>query len=116
MQSIFRYQGLIFLVSLIYIQCLKEEQSIDTTIQEFLRIGHNVLQNGRIIFKPVSIVGIDIFHRYLSFIKVIQQIPIDQIPVPQLQQDDANPTKLKYIANGDILMPIEEFKLLKAKR
>lgn len=43
-------------------------------------------------------------------------MPVDQIQIPDLLQDDTNPTKPKYVANGDILMTIEEFELLKAKR
>lgn len=50
------------------------------------------------------------------FIKVVQQMPIDQIQMPELQQDDTNPKEAKYIAHGDILTSNEEIELLKTKR
>lgn len=49
-----RYQGLIFLALLIFSQCQNEE-NIQTKLNEFVQIGHHILQNGRIISKPVSI-------------------------------------------------------------
>jgi hypothetical protein len=47
-------QGLIFLVFLTLIQCQNQEQNIEIEEKEFVKTGHNVLQNGRIISKPVS--------------------------------------------------------------
>ena len=112
-----RYQGLIFLALVIFIQCQnEEEENIQTKWKEFVQIGHNVLQNGRIISKPVSTLIFISIDSHITFIKVVQQMPIDQIQWPELQKDDTNPKKAKYITHGDILIPIEEIELLKAKR
>lgn len=111
-----RYQGLIFLTLMIFIQCQNEEENIQTKWKEFAQIGYNVLQNGRIISKPVSTFIFIFIDRHVIFIKVVQQMPIDQIQLPELQQDDTNPKETKYVAHGDILISVEEIELLKAKR
>jgi hypothetical protein len=38
------------------------------------------------------------------------------VRIPELQADDTNRNRPKYIANGDILMPIEEIELSNSKR
>jgi len=53
---------------------------------------------------------------YLVLIKVVQSIPVDQVQGSELLQDDTNRNKPKYIANGDILIPVEESKLSGPKR
>jgi hypothetical protein len=51
-----------------------------------------------------------------SFIKVVQPIPVDQVQTSELQQDDNNRNKPKYIAHGDILIPREEIEDSNSKR
>jgi len=48
------YQGLVLFVFFTFIQCQTQEQNIEIKKNEFVKTGHNVLQNGRIISKPVS--------------------------------------------------------------
>jgi hypothetical protein len=71
------YHGLIFLVFFTFIQCQDQEKNIEIKKIESLKASHNVLQNGRIISKPVSylififmyisILSLSrLFNRYLS--------------------------------------------------
>ncbi len=56
------YQGFIFLLYLIFIQCQNQKQT-----NEFLKIGHNILHNGRIVSKPVSYLSFIFKYMYPSF-------------------------------------------------
>jgi hypothetical protein len=48
------YQGLVLFVFFTFIQCQTQERNIEIKKNELVKTGHNVLQNGRIISKPVS--------------------------------------------------------------
>ncbi len=114
MQIKLLYQGSIFLVFFTFIQCQTQTQNIEIKKKEFVQTGYNILENGRIISKPVSyLIYIYVF---LIFLKVAQSIPVDQVQPSELQKDDIDRSKPKYIAHGDILIPIEEIEHLNAKR
>ncbi len=86
------YQGLIFLIFFTFIQCQDQEKTIEIKKKESLKSGHNVLQNGRIISKPVSYLifilmcisilsSSRLFNRYLSIkykdLNYYKMIPIE---------------------------------------
>jgi hypothetical protein len=48
------YQGVIFLVFLIFTQCENQEENVKTEKKQYFPNSHNVLEHGRIISKPVS--------------------------------------------------------------
>ena len=87
----------------------------ETTVKEkepfYLPNSDRVLENGRIISKPVRDIRtkneerISEVHFFRAQIE--QPMPVDQRPLPVMQSDDTNPKTLKYIAYGDILVPIE---------
>ncbi|CAF2530092.1 unnamed protein product [Rotaria sp. Silwood2] len=63
------------------------------------KFGHNVIQKGRIISKPI-----------------VQPRPADQVEMPELQSDDKNRNKPKYITHGDILFSTDEIQSSRSKR
>ncbi len=86
------YQGLIFLIFFTFIQCQDQEKTIEIKKKESLKSSHNVLQNGRIISKPVSYLifilmcisilsSSRLFDRYLSIkykdLNYYKMIPIE---------------------------------------
>jgi len=86
------YQGLVFLIFFIFIQCQDQEKTIEIKKKESLKSSHNVLQNGRIISKPVSYLifilmcisilsSSRLFNRYLSIkykdLNYYKMIPIE---------------------------------------
>jgi hypothetical protein len=48
------YQGSFFLVVFTFIQCEGQKQNGEIHNKVSIKVGHNILENGRIISKPVS--------------------------------------------------------------
>ncbi|CAF4582030.1 unnamed protein product [Rotaria sp. Silwood1] len=93
------YQDLILLICLIFIQCEDQAQNLNIKRKAVPKFGHNVIQKGRIISKPI-----------------IQPKPADQVQISEVQSDKKNQNKPKYIIYGDILFPIDEFQFTRSKR
>ncbi|CAF0851656.1 unnamed protein product [Adineta steineri] len=100
MQLSFLSYSLSFLVLLlIVVECENEQTFEDIREKESHKFSHNVLDDGRIISKPV-----------------IHPVPVDQMQLPDLQLDGNTKDNKKYVAHGDILIPIEELEQTNSKR
>ncbi|CAF1098730.1 unnamed protein product [Adineta steineri] len=100
MQLSFLSYSLSFLVLLlIVVECENEQTFEDIREKESHKFSHNVLDDGRIVSKPV-----------------IHPVPVDQMQLPDLQLDGNTKDNKKYVAHGDILIPIEELEQTDSKR